>query len=230
MNKLLAGSVSLIALANVALSGVANAADAATPGTQFNHDWSGWYFGIKGGYASGEARLVGPGGSTGDFTIDGGLIGTMSGYNFQSGNIVFGIDTDTAFGGLDGTTSAAGACVTCTTDINWLSTFRGRVGVAFNNVLPFVTAGVAYGEVEVTLPPALNPGGGNRDDIFVGYVVGGGIDWAIASDWTARLDYQYVDLGNENMTFAGGVTNVSVDNLHIVRVGISTDISRFFRR
>ncbi len=230
MNKLLAGSVSLIALASVAMTGAANAADMATPGTQYSHDWSGWYFGIKGGYASGDARLVGPFGNTGDYTIDGGLIGTMSGYNFQSGNIVFGIDTDTAFGSLEGTTSPASVCVTCTTEINWLSTFRGRVGVAYDNVLPFVTAGVAYGEVEVTLPPALNPGGGNRDDIFVGYVVGGGIDWAMSDDWTARLDYQYVDLGNENMAFAGGVTNVSIDNLHIVRVGLSTDISRFFRR
>ena len=226
----MAGTVSLISLMCASVPGAAIAADMSTPAVDYVHDWSGWFFGIKGGYATGDAQLVGLGGSSGDYTIDGGVIGTMSGYNFQSGNIVYGIDMDSAFGNLEGTTSPANICASCTTEINWLSTFRGRVGVAMDNVLPFVTAGVAYGEVEVNIPAALNPGGGNRDDIFVGYVVGAGIDWAFNDEWTARLDYQYIDLGDENLNFPGGVVNASVDNLHIIRVGIATDISRFYRR
>lgn len=228
MKKLLVGSVSVLVLAGVALSSPATAADYRTPAVadSGSYDWSGWYWGLKGGYGGGDARQTFVT-STGDYNIDGFLFGTMSSFNYQTGDLVIGLDADSGFSGIDGTTAATNAsCAGCTTEINWVSTVRGRAGIAMGRLLPFVTAGVAFGEVEATRPIA---GGGRDDDIFFGYVVGAGVDWAFADGWHARLDYQFVDLGNENMNFAGGVTRVDVDELHLVRVGISTDVSKLWK-
>lgn len=228
MKKLLIGSVSLIALASVSVMGAANAADygMSTVASDGTYDWSGWYWGLKGGYGGGDARHTGVA-TTGDYSIDGFLFGTMSSYNFQSGNVVFGLDADSAFSGIDGTTSAANAaCGSCTTDVNWVSTVRGRVGIAMDRVLPFVTAGVAFGEVEATRPIV---GGGTDDDILVGYAVGAGLEWAFADGWHARIEYQYVDLGGTTMNFAGGPVRIDVDELHLVRVGVSTELSRIYK-
>ncbi len=230
MKKLLVGSVSLFVLASVSFVGTANAADAPMASPDSTYDWTGWYWGLKGGGGGGDANLTGAGGSSGDYSIEGGLFGTMSGYNFQSDRFVFGLDMDSGFGNIDGTTSAANVCASCTSEINWLSTVRGRAGITMGSrgqLLPFVTAGVAFGEVEVTIPGAL---GGNSDDVFVGFAVGGGLDWAFAEGWVARIDYQYVDLGDETLAFAGGSTLVEVDNLHVVRVGISKNIDGLFDR
>ncbi|MBZ0216436.1 MAG: outer membrane beta-barrel protein [Fimbriimonadaceae bacterium] len=229
IKKLLVGSVSALALAGAAIVTPAavtpaTGADYGTP--DLAYDWSGWYWGLKGGFGSGDARQTALT-STGDYTIDGYLFGTMSSYNYQTGNLVIGLDADSGFSGIEGTTAATNAsCGGCTTEINWLSTVRGRVGIAMDRVLPFVTAGVAFGEVEATRPIA---GGGTDDDIYFGYVLGAGVDWAFADGWHARLDYQYVDLGTETMAFAGGPVRVGVNDLHLVRVGISTDIRKLLK-
>ena len=87
---------------------------------------------------------------------------------------------------------ANAACPTgCETRNNWLGTVRGRVGYAFDRVMPYVTGGLAVGDIE-----ANQPGFAGVSDTNVGWTVGGGIEAAIASNWTAKLEYLYVDLGD----------------------------------
>jgi len=102
----------------------------------------------------------------------------------------------------------------------WLSTFRGRIGVLpTDRVLLYVTGGLAVGEVKstagasVTTTTALSfgtpPGPATvaalagSSSTQAGWTLGAGVEGAIAGNWTARLEYLYVDLGTVNNTFAG---------------------------
>ena len=70
---------------------------------------------------------------------------------------------------------------------------RGRIGYAFDRVMPYVTGGLAVGDVgaESAASPA-------SSDTNVGWTVGGGVEAALAGNWTAKIEYLYVDLGDVN--------------------------------
>jgi outer membrane immunogenic protein len=102
----------------------------------------------------------------------------------------------------------------------WLSTFRGRIGVLpTDRVLLYITGGLAVGEVKstagasVTTTTALTfgtpPGPATvaalagSSSTRAGWTLGAGVEGVISGNWTARLEYLYVDLGTVNNTFAG---------------------------
>jgi outer membrane immunogenic protein len=104
--------------------------------------------------------------------------------------------------------------------LSWLSTFRGRIGVLpTDRVLLYVTGGLAVGEVKTTAGATTNtsvalsfgtpPGPTSVSALAAssstraGWTLGAGVEGAIAGNWTARLEYLYVDLGTVNNTFAG---------------------------
>jgi outer membrane immunogenic protein len=104
--------------------------------------------------------------------------------------------------------------------LSWLSTFRGRIGVLpTDRVLLYVKGGLAVGEVKTTAGATTNtsvalsfgapPGPTSVSALTAssstraGWTIGAGVEGAIAGNWTARLEYLYVDLGTVNDTFAG---------------------------
>jgi outer membrane immunogenic protein len=127
--------------------------------------------------------------------------------------------------------------------LSWLSTFRGRIGVLpSDRVLLYITGGLAVGEVKstagasVTTTTALSfgtpPGPATvaalagSSSTRAGWTLGAGIEGAIGGNWTARLEYLYVDLGTVNNTFAGTapfapiVTSAHVTD-NILRAGVN---------
>lgn len=213
---------SLYAVISVLLLGVSHAAaadleaiepapaPAAAPST---YDWSGPYFGVQfGGAVDGDNTLaLGPLSTTEN--LDGILGGVLGGYNFQKGNFVFGLDSDFSFSSIDSSLGPVSL------DIDTLSTTRLRVGYAYNRLLPYVTGGLAYGSVDLDSGVL---GFGSEDEIHVGWTAGAGIEYAINDRIHARLQYNYVDLGEENFNFGGGVVaRAELDNIHLIRAGIS---------
>ena len=90
-----------------------------------------------------------------------------------------------------GHASSTPTCPTgCQTKNNWLGTVRGRVGYAWDRVMPYVTGGLAVGDIE-----ANQLGFAGVHDTNVGWTVGGGVEAALAGNWTAKLEYLHVDLG-----------------------------------
>lgn len=67
-----------------------------------------------------------------------------------------------------------------------------------------------------------------------GWTGGGGIEWAFADNWTAKVEYLYVNLGNGNVTcatatclaFAGApiVTSVGLTE-NLIRAGVNFKFS-----
>ncbi|CAN5337949.1 hypothetical protein BH10PSE10_BH10PSE10_25450 [soil metagenome] len=179
------------------------------------YDWTGFYAGVNLGLAvGGEGRsgldVLGLGGSFETFNLAslGAVGGGQAGYNYQWDNWVVGAEADIQ--GM-GTENHANCILTCNAatgtsinqDMTWFGTVRGRVGYATGPILNYFTAGFAYGGVKTNITERLlgAPGGFSSDTIKTGYVLGSGIEAALGGNWTARIEYLYVDLGSSTNSF-----------------------------
>jgi outer membrane immunogenic protein len=215
MKRLVLGIVGALALA----AGQAAAADlprrpVPVPMYAPIYNWTGLYIGVSGGGAFGHSDWD----STGGFNLSGGLIGGTIGYNWQTGPWVFGLEGDASWTNISGDTTAFCA-FGCKTENNWLATVRGRVGYAFDRIMPYATGGLALGNIK-----ASTPGFAGGDETNAGWTLGAGLEVAIAGNWTAKAEYLYVDLGNFNcgLNCGGGLVNDNVSfTTHIVRGGIN---------
>ncbi len=183
------------------------------------YNWTGFYAGINAGYGFGTTTWSGfPAANS---KPAGFLAGGTLGYNWQSGSIVYGIEGDFDWADVKKTVDCAPA-ITCETKNDWLATFRGRVGYAFDRWLPYITGGGAYGNVKATVS---SPVGGlaSASSNQLGWTVGAGLEYAFLGNWTAKLEYLYVDLGDFNAA-APAVNNISLKE-NIVRAGLNYKFS-----
>ena len=133
--------------------------------------------------------------------IGGGQIG----YNWQHGNSVFGLEGDISWlggGGSSGVDSSRsrqdGRPVS--NKVDWLSTVRGRMGLAVGDTMVYATGGVAIGHAKNSQQPfdGILPAGPHTKSeakTKVGWVVGGGIEHMWDQHWTVGLEGLFVDLG-----------------------------------
>lgn len=194
------------------------------------YDWTGFYLGIEGGGGWGTTRhtnsVTGP--TSGDHKISGGLFGATYGYNWQSGSWVAGLEGDISWSGIKETFIAPTGLYCpppgnpCVTDLRWLGTDRARIGYVWDRTLLYATGGVAYGNLSATIdnaPLAVTSESRTR----VGWTVGGGVEAALMSNWSVKLEYLYVDFGDKANYHTVG-TNVPENVLlrsNIVRVGLN---------
>jgi len=174
------------------------------------YNWTGFYVGINGGGGWGRSDFADPF-ATGSFKTSGALAGGTLGYNWQMGQAVFGVESDIDWSNIRGS-AVCGAFTTCETKNDWLGTVRGRFGYAFDRVMPYVTGGLAVGDIKSSVV-----GVGSTHDTKAGWTVGGGVEAAIAGPWTAKVEYLHVDLGRSD-AILGSTTKF---NTNIVRAGLN---------
>lgn len=215
MNRTTFISASFIGSLLIATSALA--ADAEKGGASGAYDWRGSYVGLQAGYGfSGNADIDDSLGLIFDVDQDGFLGGALFGYNFQSGNIVFGIDSDLSAALIDGETFIAATLVDH--ELRSLTTTRFRIGYAFDNVLPYVTGGVATSFAHFE---GDNPGFNvSETDLTIGWTAGAGLEVGLTPNIRGRLQYNYVDLGTAEFDVFFGTVESDI-NLHIVRAGVS---------
>jgi outer membrane immunogenic protein len=180
------------------------------------YNWSGPYAGLYGGGGWGSAEIEGTPG-TGSFDASGGLFGGTLGYNWQAGQIVYGLETDIGWSGIDG--NATCGALSCSVKNSWLGTTRGRLGYAMDRWMPYLTGGAAYGEVKANATGL--PGASSTR---AGWTLGGGVEFALSGPWTAKVEYLYADLGKFNCGASCGVTTGSGDvkfRSNILRAGLN---------
>jgi len=194
------------------------------------YNWGGIYFGVNGGYGFGSSDwTISPAGSpssTGTFSATGFQVGPTLGVNFQTDAFVFGIEGDFDGSWLDGkdssckyfvpATPTTSNAATCETKNTWLGTLRARAGYAADRVLFYATAGGAYGNIEgntlgTTFQSKSEPG----------WTAGAGVEVAFADNWTARVEYLFVDLENASLaaTPTGSTMTVKFD-ANLIRLGV----------
>jgi outer membrane immunogenic protein len=171
--------------------------------------WTGFYIGVNGGGGWGRSDFSAPF-ATGSFDTSGWLVGGTLGYNYQMGPAVLGIEGDIDYSDIRGSAPCAGA--TCETRNNWLSTVRGRLGYSFGQFMPYVTGGLAVGDIKSSIA-----GIGSATETKAGWTVGGGVEAHISGPWTAKLEYLYVDLGRGG-TVLGSDSRFTTN---IVRAGLN---------
>jgi outer membrane immunogenic protein len=179
------------------------------------YNWTGFYLGINGGGGWGHSNWDTSAASIG---ISGGVAGGTAGYNWQFGNAVLGLEADVDWANLKGTSSSALCPAGCTTSDTWLSTVRGRAGYAFGGVLPYITGGLAMGDIR-----AATPGFAGASSSNAGWTVGGGIEFALPGNWSAKAEYLHVDLGSFNC--GANCNGLPTDNVsmhdNVVRAGVN---------
>lgn len=222
-------SVATAAIALVMISGAALAADLPRrseapppPAPIFTQQpaftWTGFYAGISGGGAFG--RL---GRGSNDFgSANGGLVGGTVGYNYQVNNMfVVGLEGDMSWAGMTGNHTLPGP-IFMRAKMNSFATVRARAGVvAFDRTLLYITGGYAGGNINSTITDTTVPAAYSANSWRNGWVIGGGVEYAINRNISAKAEYLYTQVGSNN----NGGTLPTVSNAgyrgSIIRAGLN---------
>jgi outer membrane immunogenic protein len=200
--KRFAVGAAVLALAGMAQSAKESAKAADLPYTVNQplnaFSWAGPYLGGNLGYEWGSV--------SNNVTKPSGLVGGIQGgYNFQNGPWVFGIEGDLELTGANDTFAP------WKFSNPWFGTVRGRAGYAFNNILFYGTAGLAFGELRG------ETFGLAQSHTSAGWALGVGTEFGLAPNWSAKLEYLYVDLSANNFAITGVSNGYSFG---VIRAGV----------
>ena len=192
--------------------------------------WAGPYIGINLGVAWNHAKFTDVGDPVlGDFAFPAGTTfwspnkagftgGGQIGYNLQSGNLVYGLEAD--LNGVDSKTTnninsphyITG--VTATTKLEWMATVRARAGMTvLPQTLIYVTGGAAFAHFNDSWSPIAAPQDSfSSSKTRAGWTVGGGVEYMLARNWTAKIEGLYADFGSS--TVAGQSAFLSTYRSH----------------
>ncbi len=189
------------------------------------YDWTGFYVGGHFGY--GDASF-GPGSNP--LPLEGiffphsptGVIGGYQmGYNKALANhVVIGVEADATFMAPTDQPALAAAPAPFNTTLDYVGTVRGRIGYAFGPWLPYLTGGFAWGHTQAEI----NDGSGAITGHYhSGWTAGAGLEFAVSGNWTAKAEYEYVDLSPQTYDFRDfGLPGVSVDpKIHLFKLGLN---------
>jgi outer membrane immunogenic protein len=188
-------------------------------------DWTGCYAGVHAGGGIIEDTFVPPGSGVG--TRGGGAIaGGQAGCNVQTGIMVFGLGGDAAWSNLTNHSSFNGLTMQQASDRHrWSADLAARTGIAFDRALLYGKAGVAAGrfdffDVDNTaqiITGGILQGGAT----LTGLLLGLGVEYAFAPNWSAKLEYDHVGYLSRNIDLgANGSNNQSVTT-NTVKAGVN---------
>jgi outer membrane immunogenic protein len=197
--------------------------------------WTGFYIGPNLGGAWSQRNLTDTllGLNLSNVNDKGAFIGGgQLGYNYQFGNFVLGIEAD--FDGVASTNSpgagvAGPAFGTQVTNNNrWIATLAGRFGITNDTWLFYGKAGGGWvGSDDLTITNTVTGASitVSNNNTNSGWLVGGGIEWAFAPNWSVKIEYDYLGLNSRTFTvptggfLAGDTFTTSNPNVQMVKVG-----------
>jgi outer membrane immunogenic protein len=170
---------------------------------------------------------TGPSGAVGDgfYNLRGWLAGGEFAYNWQYGDWVLGVVGDYSGGSIRGSSNLCGVTTltphACGTSLNSLGTAREVLGYAVGaggSWLPYITGGVAFGNVDAW--DALTTASGSASRI--GWTAGAGLAVMVAPRWIVKFEYLHVDLGSANLfDVVPGVPEKVSFRSDLFRLGVS---------
>ena len=229
-------------VASVAIASSAAAADlplkarTAQPVFAPNLSWTGFYIGINvgAGWGTQEGVTTLSNGNVyqqSSYTTNGFMFGGQAGYNWQlAGPVVIGIEGSIAGADISGTsmcllrTGSGTPQTTCNSEINWVGDISGRVGFTVDRALVYVKGGYAWADTDqnLRLTNTTANGGSTRS----GWLLGTGVEYAFMSNWSAKVEYNYIDFGSETLSVvnSGSGSTYTRDlnqTLHTVKFGVN---------
>jgi len=157
------------------------------------------------------------------------------GYNFQpSCHTLWGIEADWSWGSLDATSrflaNIPGVDFRITTSLNSYGTIRTRSGLVLDNLLLYVTGGLAFADMDTRVlyrQPGIDFVNGSSSDMRWGWTAGVGTEWAVATNVSVKSEILYMNFGDNNTTYplvgvgpptASQKTN---DSMWVSRLGVN---------
>ena len=182
--------------------------------------WDGLYAGVNAGYGWGTLTRQPTGGGVRAETNSGGWqFGAQAGYNADMSGIVLGAEGDIQFSSI-GYEQDMGATGKFKSGMDVYGSFRGRAGVTFGAVMPYVTGGFAIGHGSASLTNPANVVT-SQSATHVGWTLGGGLEAQATDKITLKAEYIYTDLGTQ--TYNGlPIGNQDItQRFGVVRAGIN---------
>ena len=228
--------LALLGLAGAAMFGSgAMAADLSRPvykappagALPVTYDWTGFYIGGHIGYGWADKSwqdLVGFGNVS--HKADGFLGGGQVGFNYQTGMFVFGVEGDFSWADIKGG-STIGPVIglplgaNFDTTVDFTSTLTGRLGLAFDRWLVYGKGGVAWAHDKYSTNFYTFPGTVELSETRIGWTAGAGIEYAFAPNWSGKIEYNFMDFGTRNVSFAPFTSTEIDQQIHAVKFGIN---------
>lgn len=179
--------------------------------------WSGFYAGVNAGYGwGGLSRRATIGGVTTEDNTGGGVLGVQAGYNLDMGGFVLGTEADFQGSTISHSEDLAGGA-TFKAGVDYFGTIRGRAGMSFGQVMPYVTGGFAAGRGTTSQTSAAGVTT-SQSATHIGWTVGAGLEAQATSNISIKAEYLYVDLGTQTYS-VGGVD--ATQRFSVVRAGLN---------
>lgn len=211
-------------------------------GANVGYSWGRWS-------STSDAPIFPTASTTASPHVDGWLAGLQAGYNWQINRLLLGLEADYQITGEKASndwTSTFGpisfndGLLTATTATSnewkfpWFATFRGRAGYVADDWLLYATGGLALGRASFSTTSTatltqVGPGAftltattaASESKTKWGWTLGAGVEKALGANFSAKLEYLYLDLGsNTFLTGTGSETAVKLQD-HILRVGLN---------
>ena len=220
------------AAAGVVAAGLALPASAADPG----YRWAGLYVGAHLGASWGDYKVTGDDGAFDEAGVEtisldprsfiGGL---QIGYNFVSGGLVFGVEADVSFAnGTDSFVVVPSPDNFATVKLGTHGTLTGRLGLASGQFMPYLKGGLAWAHLRATagdlIDGTTNPDLTDQtslDKTLTGWTIGGGVEWALSSNWSAKAEYTYMDFRSVNTGNLDGDAFKHDLEVHSIKIGLN---------
>ncbi len=227
MKQLLVGSVAVVSLA---LAGSAIAADMPVKAPVYKspppvqvYNWTGFYIGANGGAGWGHScwtllGFVPPAGPVQDegcHDLRGGLFGGQAGFNWQVDGWVLGVEGQGDWTRLTGNNRPPLGNISQSningTKVKSIFTVTGRVGYAWDRVLLYAKGGGAWAHdnytVDTTAAPAgATPATTGLSDTRTGWIIGAGLEYGLAPNWSVAAEYTYLDFGTKQETIPPSIS------------------------
>ncbi|HEX5210337.1 MAG TPA: outer membrane protein [Pseudolabrys sp.] len=168
--------------------------------------WTGCHVGVHSGY--GWSASDWSGAPPADTNPKGFVGGAQLGCDYQMSNWVIGLSGAWSWADMhdnpivsDGLSSAEFSSRT-----RWIATATARAGFAWDRALIYATGGAAFANNKYDFTGLTGiPAGavGSATETRAGWVAGGGLEYALAPNWSAALEYNYMDLGTKTVQLTG---------------------------
>jgi outer membrane immunogenic protein len=224
----------------LSVTGVAQAADMplkAKPLVGPGYNWTGCYIGgdVGGAWSrmdtsrySQDTTGLAPA-NYGREDDKGFMGGGQAGCDFQTTNLVFGIQGTFDFGGVKGSHALTDfPTFSETNNLQAVYTATGRIGYLYTpSFLGYVKAGMAWMQDKNQV---LQPGGALAESAkftLPGMTAGLGFEWMFTSNWSAFAEYNYMwieDTSGQHFTAAPGLLGETLNvkqTVQTVRVGVN---------
>lgn len=222
-------------IALLAVCAAAQAADLGRPAYQtpasamasLPYNWKGFYVGANLGGTWADAQVTntftGVSWTDSQSRFTGGF---QSGYNYQAGNFVLGLEggfnwLNLSTGSQQFTVPAMGT-FSASASTDWVATLAGRLGFASDRWLIYGKLGGAWINGSSRVANLATAAAVKSSDTATGWLVGGGVEYGLAQNWSARLAYDYIAMDDRNGAGPVGNSNIKVSNdIQMLTLGIN---------